>query len=218
MAVALRINTERMLTINSGFLSPRISCGLMLTKVPPYQANDVFRDVMRTYGHPNLYADKPAAKILDEDEDLMRQFCANAEANKMVLKPNFRGVYSSKEVYLALDAHKKAAYFLTAPEHKLALVNYYRDAMPNIVKILNVTLGGSTNRLTPVGWQNLHDVLNDITFRVDYPELDRIEITASLSDIRWRNPTLEIGINILNFSNPNAIREGIRKEVKGFSG
>jgi hypothetical protein len=215
MAAVLRVNVEHMLAINSGFLSPRIGCGLMLTTIPPYQTNDVFRDVMRTYGFPNVFADKPAIKILEGNEDLMRQFVVNAESGKMVLKNNFRGVYAAKEIYLLMDTAKKAAYFLSAPEHKLALVNYYRDAMPAIANILRVALSGSTNRLTPTGWQNLHDVLNDINFRKDYPGVERIEIMASLPTARWRTPVLEIGVNLLNFSNARAVRDSIRTEVGG---
>jgi hypothetical protein len=210
MPAVLRVNFERTLLVNSGFLSPRIGCGLMLTNIPGYNGNDVFKDVMRVYNYPNLYADKPAVKILEENEELMRQFCINAEAGKMVLKLNFRGVYGLNDIFLLLDTARKAAYFLSAPEHKLALTNYYRDAMPKIAELLKVVLGGSTNRLVPVGWQSLHDVLNDTNFRKDYPQVERIEIMASLPTVRWRSPVLEIGVNLVNFSTPRAIRDAIR--------
>ena len=213
MAAALRVSVERMLALNSGWLSPRIGCGQMLTNIAPYQANDVFLDVMRGYNYPNVFADKPAIKILEENEDLMRQFIVNAESGKMALKNNFRGVYVAREIYLALDSAKKSAYFLAAPEHRLALVNYYRDAMPSIANILKVAVSGSTNRLTPVGWQTLHDVLNDVNFQKDYSGVQRIEIMASLPTARWRSPVLEIGVNLLNFSTPRSVRDSIRTEV-----
>lgn len=213
MAANLRITSERMLVLNSSWLNPRIGCGLMLTRIPPYQGNDVFRDVMRGYNYPNLFADKPATKILDDDEELMRQFVVNAESGKMPLKNNFRAVYAVREIYLALDTARRAAYFLAAPENRLILTNYYRDVMPGIAKLLKVSVGGSVNRLTPVGWQNLHDVLNDANFRKDFPGIQKIEVMASLPNARWRNPVLELGVNLLNFSTPRALRDSIRSEV-----
>ena len=215
MAAVLRVFVERVLPINSGFLSPRIGCGLMLTRIPSYQANDVFRDVMKVYGFPNLRADKPAAKILDEDEDLMRQFCINAETGKMPLRLNFRGVYATKEAFLLLDTPRKTAYFVGAPDNRLALTNYYRDAMFKLPELLNLVLAGSINRLTPVGWQNLHDIMNDVNFRNAYPGVERIEVMASIPSVRWRKPVLEIGVNLLNFSNAKAIRQAMATEVVG---
>jgi hypothetical protein len=215
MAAVLRVQVERMLVLNSGFLSPRIGCGLMLTKVPLYRGNEVFMDCMRTYNYPNVFADKPAVKLFDDNETLMRQFCDNAESNKMALKLNFRAVYAPKDIYLAVDTNKRAAYFLAETEFKLALLNYYRDALPNIAKVLNLTLGGSPGRLTPVGWQNLYDVTNDVNFKLDYAAVERIEGSASVPAVRWRSPVLEIGVNLLNFSDPRTIREGIAGEVNG---
>jgi hypothetical protein len=214
MAAALRINVEKSLNINSTFLSPRIGCGQMLTRIPKYQGNDILIQVMRGYNLTDIHADKPAAKILEDNPDLMRTFCANAEAAKTPIKQNFRGVYGQKEVYLVLDLGRSAAWFLTAPDNRLALVNYFRDAMPSILKAFKLTLGGSTNRLQPVGWQSLHDIVSDVNFRSDYPLVDRLEVMASLATVRWRQPVLEIGVNLLNFSDLREIRDAINAQVK----
>lgn len=215
MPAVLRVQVEKMLVVNSTFLSPRIGCGLMLTKIPPYSANEVFIDVMRGYNYPNLFADKAAAKMIDDGEDHMRRFCENAESNKMALKLNFRAVYAPRDIYLAVDTAKRAAYFLAGPDNKLAMLNYYRDAMPNIAKFLKLSLGGSPGRLTAVGWQNLHDVTNDVNFNLDYPAVERIDIMATVPTVRWRTPILEIGVNLLNFSDAKTIRRSIADEVNG---
>ena len=60
MATALRISHDRSLQIQSKLLNPRIACGLMFTKILPYQGNDVFREVMSTYGfHQSMRTKRP---------------------------------------------------------------------------------------------------------------------------------------------------------------
>jgi hypothetical protein len=203
------------MAINSSFLSPRIGCGQMLTRIPAYQGNEIFRDVMRAYSFPKLHADKPAAKILEDEEHLMRQFCINAEDGKLPLKLNFRGVYAVRDIFLLTDQARQSAYFVAAPDNRLALTNYYRDAMFKLPEMLGLTLAGSTNRLTPIGWQNLHDIMNDVNFRSSYPGVERIEVMASLPAARWRQPVLEVGVNLLNFSNAKAVRQAMTSEVLG---
>jgi hypothetical protein len=216
MAAVMRVNHDRSLQIQSSLLNPRIACGLMFTKIPAYHGNDVFREVISSYGYHELHADKDAAKLLDENEALLRAFCTNAEVNKLPLKLNFRTVYTGKDILLALDAPQKTACFLGSAEHRLMLTNYYRDVMPKLAQLLRMSVGGSTSRLTAVGWQNLHDVLNDINFRSDFVEVDKLEVMSTVSAARWRNPTLELGVNLLNFKDPRSIREEIHKEIKGF--
>jgi len=216
MASVLRVNHDRSVQIQSNLLNPRIACGLMFLKIPSYQGNDVFREVMSSYGYHQLCADKDAAKLLDDKEDLLRSFCTNAEVNKMTLKLNFKTVYTGKDILLALDASKKTAYFLGASDHRLMLTNYYRDVMPKLAASLRMSVGGSTSRLTAVGWQNLHDVINDINFKADFPEVDKVEVMSTVSAARWRSPTLELGVTLLNFQDPRSIRNEIHQEIKGF--
>lgn len=216
MATVLRINHDRSLQIQSNLLNPRIACGLMFINIPPYQGNDVFREVMSTYGFHQLHADKEAAKLLEEKEELLRTFCTNAEVNKMTVKMNFRAVYGTKEILLALDAPKKTAYFLGSTDHRLMLTNYYRDVMPKLAEVLRMTVGGSTSRLTAGGWQCLHDVINDINFRADFAEVDKVEVMSTVASVRWRKPTLELGVNLLNFKDARGVREEIHREIKGF--
>jgi hypothetical protein len=216
MATALRINSDRSLQIQSKLLNPHIACGLMFTKIPPYQGNDVFREVMSSYGFHQLHADKEAAKLLDEREELLRTFCTNAEVNKTTVKLNFKTVYGTKDILLALDAPMKTAYFLGSTDHRQMLTNYYRDVMPKLAELLRLTVSGSTSRLTAGGWQSLHDVINDINFKADFAEVDRIEVMSTVASARWRKPTLELGVNLLNFKDARGVREEIHREIKGF--
>jgi hypothetical protein len=210
------VNHDRTLQIQSSLLNPRIACGLMFTKIPSYQGNDVFREVMSNYGYHHVCADKDAAKLLDEREDLLRAFCTNAEVNKTTLKLNFRTVYVGKDILLALDGPKKTAYFLGSADHRLMLTNYYRDVMPKLAGILRLSVGGSTSRLTAIGWQNLHDVINDINFKSDFADVDKVEVMTTVPAVRWRKPLLELGVNLLNFKDPKSIRDEIHREIKGF--
>jgi len=216
MATALRINHDRSLQIRSSLLNPQIACGLMFTQIPPYKGNDVFREVMNSYGFHHVQADKEAAKLLEEKEELLRTFCTNAEVNKMTVKLNFRTVYGAKDILLALDASKKTAYFLGSTDHRLMLTNYYRDVMPKLAEQLQMMVGGSTSRLTASGWQSLHDVINDINFKADFAEVDKVEVMSAVASVRWRKPTLELGVNLLNFKDARSIREEIHRGIKGF--
>ena len=137
--------------------------------------------------------------MLEEKEELLRTFCTNAEVNKMTLKLNFKTVYAGKDILLALDAPKKTAYFLGSTDHRLMLTNYYRDVMPKLAEVLRMSVGGSTSRLTAGGWQSLHDVINDINFKADFAEVDKVEVMSTVASVRWRKPTLELGVNLLNF-------------------
>jgi hypothetical protein len=216
MAVALRVNQDHSLQIQSNLLNPKIACGLMLSKIPPFKGNDVFREVMSSYGFHHVNTDREAAKLLEDKEELMRAFCTNAEVNKMALKMNFKVVYGAKEMLLALDAPMKTAYFLAASDNRLMLTNYSRDVMPKLAERLRLAVSGATSRLTAVGWQNVHDLINDINFKSDFAEIDKLELTSSVAGARWRKPVLELGVNLLNFKDPASIRAEILQEIKGF--
>jgi hypothetical protein len=214
MPVALRIVAEKMLNVKAAWLNPRIGCGLMLANLPRYDANDVLRDVMREYGYTNINADKAAVKFLDGNESLLRTFCGNAEDARLEIKPNFRMVFAGKDVYLVLDLEARTAYFLAAPENRLTLNNYYRDAVAAMMQELKIALSGSTSRLTSVGWQNLNDLVAETNFRFTLPEVERIEVMSTLPAARWRKPVLEIGLNLLNLSDPKSIHQAVVNETK----
>lgn len=213
MPPVLRMQVEKALTINSEFLDPTLGCGQALSRAPRHEANEVFADVMRKYDYPNLHADKPAALVLDESEELMRSFCRNAEANSAPLKTNFREVYAPQDIILVLDKGRHAAYFLRDPEYKTAMTNYFRDAMPGIARVQGLTIAGSPGRLTPVGWQNLHDVVSDINFKVEFPAVARIEIAVGIPTARWNAPVLEVGVPLLNFSDIRTVRQSIASRI-----
>jgi hypothetical protein len=214
MAVSLRIVTEKLINVDQALLSPKIGCGLMLSRIPRYSPNDVLREVIQSYDYETVFADKQAAKFLDSNESLVRSFCSNAEGSRMPIKVNYKAAFGLKDVFLVLDLNAKSAYFIQAPENKLALNNYYRDVMPGLMQSFGVALSGSTNRLTPVGWQSLHDLMTDGDFRSDFPDVEKIEIMSTLSTSRWRKPVAEIGVNMLNLSDPKSIRQGLFKEVR----
>jgi hypothetical protein len=58
--------------------------------------------------------------------------------------------------------------------------------------------------------------VSDLNFRADYPDAQRIEVMTTIPSVRWRKPLLELGVNLLNFSDPRSIRRAISQEVKGF--
>jgi hypothetical protein len=116
-------------------------------------------------------------------------------------------------MYLAFDDKKESAWFVSELSSKLALENYYRDAVPNILKSLGVTLTGSVIRLTPYGWQNIFDIINN-DFVHNHPEVKRVEVMTVLAGLRWRTPDLGLGITLLNFTEPDKIRSDIEGLLK----
>jgi hypothetical protein len=177
-------------------LSPAFGCGLMLRNLPRFNASDPLRNAMANYGYENLSADKAAQKIL-ENSGLLKQFYDGAFASKTPLRQNYRNVYGHHEVLMAIDATAKAAWFVADPANRMALVNYYRDALGLSLKPLGVSLLGSTVRLTPGGWQNLYDLLSDKFFTA-HPGIKRIEILGLDSGARCRAGTLGVGASMLN--------------------
>ncbi len=196
MPAKLRLEAHRSLEISIAALSPAFGCGLMLRGLPRFNASDPMHNSMANYGYENLFADKAAQKII-ENSGLLKQFYDAAFANKTPLRQNFRNVYGHLEVFMAIDATAKSAWFLADPSNRMALVNYHRDALGQSLKPLGVLLVGSIVRLTPNGWQNLFDLLSD-KFFTSHPGIQRVEILAVESGARYRTGTLGIGASLLN--------------------
>lgn len=201
-----------MIKVSLDHLSPKIGCGKMLTNVPVFPSSESFKKAMENYGIKNTYADKKALKFL-EDNKLVGPFLSNILTSKTPLDANFKFSFTSGEMVLAVDEVKGSSWFIAEPGNKIALENYYKDAVPNILKSLGVTLTGSTVRLTPYGWQTLHDVIN-ADFVHQHPEVKRVEVMTVLAGLRWRDPDLGLGITLLNFSGPDKILVDIEALLK----
>jgi hypothetical protein len=179
----------------------------MLAGIPRYHPDNVFPDVMRKYNCPNVFADKRAARMLDENEILMRRFCRQADEFKVNLKQNFRTVYAQCGIYLAVDPAQGNAYFLAEPEHYLALANYYRDVLPGMTGSLGITIKGSTSRLTQAGWRNLFDLCGNAEFRNHCPQVKHIEVMVVTTTAEWRVPSLHLGVSLLNLGGAGTVIE-----------
>lgn len=196
MPTKLRLEAHRSLEISSAVLSPAFGCGLMLNSLPRFNASDPMHNAMANYGFENLSADKAAQKII-ENSGLLKQFYDSAFTNKTPLRQNFKSVYGHLEVFMAIDAAARSAWFVADPANRMALVNYYRDAVALGLKPLGIMLLGSTVRLTTAGWQNLHDLLSDKFFGA-HPGIQRIEILSVEGGARYRAGTLGVGASLLN--------------------
>jgi hypothetical protein len=196
MPAKLRLEAHRSLEISLAALSPAFGCGLMLRSLPRFNASDPMYNTMANYGYENFFADKAAQKII-ENSGLLKQFYDSAFTNKTPLRQNFRSVYGHLEVFMAIDATAKTAWFVADATNRMALVNYYRDAVGPGLKPLGVLLVGSTVRLTAGGWQNLHDLLSDKFFSA-HPGIQRVEILGVEGGSRFRAGTLGIGASLLN--------------------
>lgn len=207
--------TERLMKIDTRLLDSSDGCGLMLAKIPRYRPDNVFPDVMLRYKLPNVYADKRAARIIEEDETLMRRFCRHADAFGLNLAQNFRTVFAPHGIYLAVDPAQGAAYFLAEPEHYLALANYYRDAVPGIARAMGITVRGSTGRLTPAGWRNLLDLCLNPDFRYHCSPVRCIEVMVVTPTVEWRAPGLYVGLSLLNLGGAGTVLD---KAVEALTG
>ena len=201
-----------MIKVSIDHLSPKIGCGKMLVNVSAFPCSESFKKAMENYGIKNTCADKKALKFL-EDNKLVGPFLSNILTSKTPLDANFKFSFTSGEMVLAVDEAKGSAWFIAEPGNKIALENYYKDAVPNILKSLGITLTGSTVRLTPYGWQTLHDVIN-ADFVHQHPEVKRVEVMTVLAGLRWRDPDLGLGITLLNFSDPDKILIDIEALLK----
>ncbi len=213
MPEKLRIDTHRSIEISFARLSPRIGCGLMLASLPRFDASDPLNAIMQNYGYNKIHADKPAQKILT-NSGLLKSFYDNAFTNKTPLQQNFRSTFGHLEIYLAFDPTLKTAWFVSDPQNKIVLTNYYRDALSLGLKADGILLTGSLPKLTPVGWQNLHDLLNDEFFK-KYGPIERVEIMSILSGARWRPPSLGLGVTLLNMREFKDIKAAVDAAFRG---
>ncbi len=201
-----RIEVFRRLKIDQDKLSPRIGCGLVLQRTPKFYGGEAFNKILERYDIKNIYADKIAQGLLQKEE-IVKYFCANA-LKSISLNENFRLIFANYSIILLFDYKKESAWFLGIVENRLPFVNYYREVVPNILKESGILLSGSFNRLLPIGWQNLYDVIiND--FIQENPQVKTIEILSVITDVRWRQPVLGIGIYLLNLASVKAVSEKI---------
>lgn len=185
----------------------------MLATLPRFESLDALNNIMNNYGYNRIHADKQAQKTL-ANSALLKQFYDNTFINKTPLQQNFRSAYGHIEIYLAVDATIKSAWFISDPQNKIALVNYFRDAVSLGLKADGVLLLGSTPKLTPVGWQNLHDLLRPEFFQ-RYGPIERVEIMSLLSRARWRPPSLGLGVTLLNLREFKDVRAAVESALLG---
>ena len=216
MPTKLRLDGHRSLEISVATLSPAFGCGQMLDSLPRLNASEPLHNAMHNYGYENLFADKAAQKMI-ENPGLLKQFYDSTFTNKAQLRQNFRSVYGHLEVYMAIDATAKTAWFVADPTNRVTLANYYRDAVSLGVKPLGVLLLGSIIRITPAGWQNLFDLLTDKFFNAN-PGIHRIEILGVLDGVRWRANTLGLGVTLLNFRELPEIVAAVGAALRGSAG
>jgi len=216
MPSRLRLELHRSLEISFATLSPNYGCGMMLSSLPRFSTSDPLLNAMSNYGYPNVAGDKAAQKLV-QNPGLLKSFYDNTFTNKMPLRQNFRDVYGHIEVFMAIDAAARAAWFVADPPNRMALMNYFRDAVSLGLKPLGVLLLGSTVRLTPVGWQNLHDLLSD-RFLNDHAGIQRVEIMSVTDGVRWRANTLGLGLTLLNFREFPEIEAEVQAALRGAAG
>jgi hypothetical protein len=216
MPTKLRLEVHRSLEISFGKLSPRYGCGLMLHDLPKFGASDPLLNAMSNYGYPNLFGDKTAQKLV-QNLGLLKQFFDNAFTNKLPLRQNFKDVYGHLEVFMILDASARTAWFVADSPNRMALSNYFRDAISLGLKPLGVLLLGSTVRLTAAGWQNLYDLLTDKFFN-DHAGIHRVEVMSVMAGVRWRTNTLGLGVMLLNFRELPEIETAVEAALSGATG
>jgi hypothetical protein len=216
MPTKLRLEAHRSLEISLATLSPNFGCGKMLRSLPRFNASDPLLNAMSNYGYPELAGDKPSQKLV-ENSGLLKQFFDNAFTNKMPLRQNFKGTYGHLEVFMALDAPVRTAWFVADPTNRVALENYFRDAVSLSLKTLGILLLGSTVRLTAAGWQNLHDLLSG-KFLDEHQDIQRVEIMGTLAGVRWRASCLGLGVMLLNFRELPEVFASVKAAMRGGSG
>jgi hypothetical protein len=216
MPTKLKLETQRSLEISFAKLSPLYGCGQMLLDLPKFRASDPLLNAMSNYGYPNLAGDKTAQKLV-QNLGLLKQFFDNAFTNKLPLRQNFRDVYGHIEVFMAIDDSTRTAWFIADPPNRMALANYFRDAASLGLKPLGVLLLGSTVRLTPAGWQNMHDLLTDKFFN-DHAGIQRVEVMSVLGGVRWRSNCLGLGVTLLNFRELPEIQTAVEAALRGATG
>ena len=206
-----RIENYRWLEINQDKLNPKIGCGLVIQRIPKFFGGEAFDKILERYDAKNIYADKVAQGLLQKEE-IIKYFCANA-LKSVALNENFRLTFADHPMILLVDHKKESAWFLGIAENRLPFINYYRDVVPYILKESGILLSGSFSRLLPIGWQNLYDIIEN-DFIQENPQVKTIEILSVITDTRWREPILGIGINLLNLLTANTVKEKISTILK----
>ncbi len=151
---------------------------------------------MKNYGYEKIHADKSAQKIVTQSK-LLKTFYDNSFTNKLPLRDNFRIVFGNLDIFLVYDSNNRTAWFISQPENKIVLTNYFREALAFVLNKQGIHLSGSTVRLTPVGWQNLYDLLSNDFFK-NHDSIKRVEILTLIPGVRWHQPTLGLGVTFLN--------------------
>lgn len=206
---------EKFLVISSEYLSEKIGCGAILKNIPIFHEIIGLSQAFKNYGIDEVRADKQAQKILQKEE-IVGPFCSNALVNKIALKPNFKTSFLNQDIYLIVDEYKKIAYFISEPANRLAIVNYYRDAIPNLAKKLDILVRGALTKLNQKGYKNLYELLNsEIIPLLKEKDIKNIEIIGASVGISIINHSLRLEVSLVNFSElPKLIAE-IKKKLIG---
>ncbi len=207
----IRREEEKFLIISSEYLSEKIGSGAILKNIPVFHEIIGLCQAFKNYGIDEVRADKQAQKILQKEE-IVGPFCSNALVNKIPLRHNFRTSFLNQDIYLIVDEYKKIAYFISEPANKLAIVNYYRDAVPNLGKKLNLTIRGALIKLNPKGYKNLYELLNsEIIPLLKEKNIKNIEIISAGVGIGIVNHSLRLEVGLINFSDVKKLMEEIKK-------
>ncbi len=216
MPPRLRIETERSLEISFARLSPNFGCGQMLNGLPKFDHPEALVNIMESYGYRRLRGDKPAQHILG-NSGLLKPFHDNAFGTKLKLRNNFYQSFKDQDVLLGYDPKLKTAWFIAESRNRVTFTNYFRDAVTLGLKSAGLVLVGATVKLTPAGWQNLHDLLSD-DFLEKNPEMKRVEVMSLVDGVRWRRPTLGVGVMFLNFRDQVRIGRAAQAAIRGETG
>ncbi|MCS7249768.1 MAG: hypothetical protein N2323_04020 [candidate division WOR-3 bacterium] len=204
---------ERFLVISSEYLSEKVGCGAILKNIPVFREIIGLWQAFKNYGIEEVRADKQSQKILQKEE-IVGPFCSNALVNKIPLKPNFKTSFLNQDIYLIVDEYKKIAYFISEPANKLAIVNYYRDAVPNLAKKLNIFIRGALSKLNPKGYKNLYELLNsEIIPLLKEKNIKNIEIISAGVGISIVNHSLRLETGLVNFSDTPKLIAEIKKNL-----
>jgi hypothetical protein len=202
----LRLEVNRWLEIEVHRLNPLIGCGLVLSKIPRFYPSEAFQQIFYGYHIKKLYADKECQKLLNT-EKIVDVFCHNA-LKGIPLGENFRTVFYNYRAILLIDKAVKNCWFLGESENRLPFINYYREIVPKILKEHQIILSGAFHQLLPIGWQNLYDVFDEKFIKL-HSEIKGLEVLSTITDTRYRNYVLGVGINLLNLSAPETIKKKI---------
>ncbi|MEO0096530.1 MAG: hypothetical protein ABIK78_00315 [candidate division WOR-3 bacterium] len=207
----VRREEEKFLIISSEYLNEKVGCGAILKNIPIFHEIIGLYQAFKNYGIDEVRADKQAQKVLQKEE-IVGPFCSNALVNKIPLKPNFKTSFLNQDIYLIVDEYKKIVYFVSEPGNKFAIVNYYRDAIPNLARKLNILIRGALTKLNPKGYKNLYELLNsEIVAFLKEKNIKNIEIISAGVGVSVVNHSLRIETGLINFSDVKKLIEEIKK-------